>query len=78
MIRNPVVAGQFYPGNPAELRSTVTAALASEDPAREAFGVVSPHAGYMYSGAVAGAVIGRVQVPGSGEEASYLAIFSKP
>ncbi|HSH68977.1 MAG TPA: AmmeMemoRadiSam system protein B, partial [Deferrisomatales bacterium] len=66
MIRNPAVAGQFYSNDPVALRSYLTAALATDVPATpEVFGVVSPHAGYIYSGAVAGAVFGRVQVPGT-------------
>ena len=63
MIRNPVVAGSFYPGDPTALHSYVTAALATGAPTTEAFGLVSPHAGYIYSGSVAGAVFGRVRVP---------------
>ncbi len=64
MIRRPAFAGQFYPDDPAALRSYLTATLCVDVSAREAaFGVVSPHAGYIYSGAVAGAVFGRVQVP---------------
>jgi len=57
MIREPVVAGTFYPDDPEELRSAVGGFLdasgAAPDPG--AIGIVSPHAGYVYSGAVAGA-----------------------
>ena len=63
MIRQPVVAGTFYPNDSAELRAYVTAALATDRPAEPAFGLVAPHAGYIYSGAVAGAVFSRVQIP---------------
>jgi hypothetical protein len=55
-VRRPAVAGQFYPGNPDTLARDVDRYLAA---ARvpgldgEVVGIVSPHAGYMYSGAVA-------------------------
>jgi len=64
MKRMPVVAGQFYPGTPGGL------SRALEDLTREvgeklpAIGVVAPHAGYIYSGAVAGEVFSSVRVPG--------------
>jgi len=63
MIRMPAVAGQFYPGTRAELERAV-AALTREVPAREpALAVVVPHAGYMYSGGVAGEVFSSVALP---------------
>ncbi|MFA6318775.1 MAG: AmmeMemoRadiSam system protein B [Elusimicrobiota bacterium] len=55
--RAPAVAGQFYPGSPKELDGRVAGLLAAA-PRREAGDVValvSPHAGYDYSGAVAAA-----------------------
>jgi AmmeMemoRadiSam system protein B len=60
--RAPAVAGSFYPGNAVDLRRQVEAAL-PPGPARDAWAVVVPHAGYVYSGAVAGAVYARVNVP---------------
>ncbi|MFO1464492.1 MAG: AmmeMemoRadiSam system protein B [bacterium] len=64
MIREPAVAGRFYSANPQVLREELQEFLRSEDPRRESvIGVVSPHAGYMYSGHVAGAVFSRVQIP---------------
>ncbi len=58
----PVVAGMFYPGDPDVLRSTVRRLL-GERPmvrsARESVGLVVPHAGYPYSGRVAGATFRR-------------------
>lgn len=54
-IHRPAVAGQFYPAHPGELRRTVEELLdrveAPEIP--DLVGVLSPHAGYMFSGAVA-------------------------
>ncbi len=66
-LRHPAVAGRFYPRNPEELRSEALdylsqAAEAHQEPER-AIGCIVPHAGYMYSGHVAGAVLGRIEIP---------------
>jgi AmmeMemoRadiSam system protein B len=55
-IRRPAVAGMFYPGNPETLEREVAVFLESAQPeqgAKEIYGLVAPHAGYMYSGGVA-------------------------
>ncbi|MGO8703687.1 MAG: AmmeMemoRadiSam system protein B [Candidatus Brocadiia bacterium] len=56
-VRKPAVAGGFYPADPKALRSAVDACL-SEAPAAEYTGrilaLIAPHAGYQYSGKVAG------------------------
>ncbi|HEY82383.1 MAG TPA: AmmeMemoRadiSam system protein B [Dehalococcoidia bacterium] len=61
MVRSPVVAGQFYPGSASQLRQMLATLLDEEAEKQEALGAVSPHAGYVYSGAVAGAVISRIK-----------------
>ncbi len=59
--RMPVVAGKFYPGTVEKLREMV-AAMADKNARREdAIGLICPHAGYPYSGPVAGAVISRIR-----------------
>jgi len=65
MIRQPAVAGRFYPSDPRELMREVDAFIAQAPvPQRvRARGCVVPHAGYMYSGHVAGAVFARIQLP---------------
>lgn len=63
MIREPAVAGRFYPGNPTRLRKEVEDFLRPAGEPQKALGVISPHAGYVYSGHVAGAVLGAVQIP---------------
>ncbi len=70
MEREPAVSGRFYPSDPADLAREVRAYLAPSPGAgrapaasRPALGVVAPHAGYVYSGAVAGATFARVEVP---------------
>lgn len=61
MIRNPIVAGQFYPGSPSALEAQIEGFIDEQAPKEEVIGLISPHAGYMYSGPVAGAVISRVK-----------------
>jgi len=63
MVRLPAVAGRFYPGDARTLTSTVESFLDETLPKTRALGIVVPHAGYMYSGAVAGAVYSRTQLP---------------
>jgi AmmeMemoRadiSam system protein B len=63
MIREAAVAGQFYPANPASLRRILESCLQQREERLEAMAVVSPHAGYVYSGAVAGAVYSAVCLP---------------
>ena len=62
MVRPPAVAGRFYPGNPRTLAKTVQDLLAPAANPIRAIGIVVPHAGYIYSGRVAGAVYSRVQM----------------
>lgn len=61
MNRAPAVAGQFYPAREEELRREVASFMLPEAPRRRALAVVSPHAGYVYSGRVAGAVFSSVE-----------------
>ncbi len=63
MDRQPAVAGRFYEGEPRALAREVGAFLTAPAERIAALGVVAPHAGYVYSGAIAGAVYGRVAVP---------------
>lgn len=62
-IRQPAVAGRFYPQNPETLAADLESYLSSTADAAPAMGCVVPHAGYMYSGHVAGAVFARIAVP---------------
>lgn len=61
--RRPSVAGSFYPADREELRGMLkdmTEAKARKVPA---IGVISPHAGYIYSGRGAGIIFSRVEIP---------------
>lgn len=63
MIRKPAVAGRFYPADCDQLKRSVDGFLDSAQTRVKAIGLVVPHAGYMYSGHVAGAVYSRVELP---------------
>lgn len=63
MIRQPAVAGRFYEGSPEQLKKEVGNFIVEGIKKEKAIGVVCPHAGYVYSGAVAGAVYSHVVIP---------------
>jgi AmmeMemoRadiSam system protein B len=80
VIRQPAVAGRFYPATRAALEQQVNSFLAppeahgvapddvqsgapSNAAPRAAIACMVPHAGYMYSGHVAGAVFARLDLP---------------
>jgi len=60
MIRNPVVAGQFYPESKDALEREIRALVDPGARREDAIGVVSPHAGYVYSGRVAASVFSAI------------------
>jgi AmmeMemoRadiSam system protein B len=60
LVRKPAVAGAFYPDDPGMCRAQASrfiAASEAEEPTRRWFGGVLPHAGWVYSGAIAGQTI---------------------
>ena len=63
MVRRAAVAGLFYSGSARALRPEVEDLLPRPEEKVGAIGVVVPHAGYLYSGGVAGAVYARVSAP---------------
>lgn len=64
-MRSAVVADRFYPGSPSALKSFLAQVMPDIPPAerQEALAVICPHAGYIYSGGVAGETMARVRVP---------------
>jgi AmmeMemoRadiSam system protein B len=64
IVREPAVAGRFYPANPERLRADINSYLSSGEKT-PAIACMVPHAGYMYSGQVAGAVFSRLEIPAS-------------
>jgi len=63
MARPPAVAGRFYPDDPVALLEEVQRHLEPKTPKVNAKGVIAPHAGFMYSGDVAGSVYSRIEIP---------------
>ena len=63
MLRPPAVAGQFYPGARDSLARVLGQLLPAKAPKTSVLGVMSPHAGYIYSGVVAGKVFAGVEIP---------------
>ncbi len=65
MLRLPAVAGRFYPDNPQELIAQVleyAKPQPNQNP-RHVQACLVPHAGYRFSGHVAGAVFSRIAIP---------------
>ncbi|MGH7320889.1 MAG: AmmeMemoRadiSam system protein B [Candidatus Rokuibacteriota bacterium] len=62
VVRQPAVAGSFYPGDPKRIAAELDR-LMPPRPSAPARAVVVPHAGWMYSGGVAGETYAQVEVP---------------
>ena len=63
MLREPVVAGQFYPASANLLKKEIAGYIDEGAEKTKAVGAVVPHAGYIYSGETAGAVYSRLVLP---------------
>jgi len=63
-IRKPAVAGQFYPSSPEDLKRQISSFIDKTDTINktEAIACMLPHAGYMYSGAVAAKTISGINL----------------
>jgi AmmeMemoRadiSam system protein B len=62
-VRTPAVAGRFYPGRADQLLREIREFTSPSATPNTAFGCVAPHAGYIYSGRVAGAVYSGLAIP---------------
>jgi len=63
-VRMPAVAGRFYPRDADTLRRDILEYTSPDVSSRiEAIGCIAPHAGYVYSAHVAGAVYSRIEIP---------------
>ncbi|MCI0350219.1 MAG: AmmeMemoRadiSam system protein B [Acidobacteriales bacterium] len=62
-LRKPAVAGSFYPADPGVLLRNIQSYTQPEAAKTTCLACIVPHAGYMYSGHVAGAVYSRIQLP---------------
>src|SRR5574341_169875 len=65
ITRKPAVAGKFYEGNAEELVKELTLLVKPfpDGEKKKILGAVSPHAGYIYSGHVAGELYSRIEIP---------------
>jgi hypothetical protein len=63
MKRSPIVAGQFYYGTDDGLNRQVAGYVDENRERQEVIGIISPHAGLMYSGAVAGSLYSKIIFP---------------
>jgi len=63
IVREPAVAGRFYPSNAQQLSNDLDTYLAPEKKKLNAIACIAPHAGYVYSGHVAGSVFSSIEIP---------------
>ncbi|UCE43259.1 MAG: AmmeMemoRadiSam system protein B [Candidatus Aminicenantes bacterium] len=63
MKRKPSVAGYFYPRDSEDLKEMIKGMLDPQADKEKAISVISPHAGYLYSGKVAGSVFSSITLP---------------
>lgn len=63
MQRQSAVAGQFYSGGAAELRRDLAELIPLTGEKKRVTGIIAPHAGFIYSGAVAGRLYSGIEIP---------------
>ena len=63
MLRDPAVAGQFYPVSKKQLICEIEKHIDKEASKEKILGVVSPHAGYLYSGETAALTLSKAKLP---------------
>ncbi|MDD5059936.1 MAG: AmmeMemoRadiSam system protein B [Candidatus Omnitrophica bacterium] len=61
-LRNPVVAGQFYPSNKRDLNAMISSFEDRRAVKKDVIGAILPHAGYLYSGKVATETISGINI----------------
>jgi len=62
-LREPAVAGTFYPGTAFALQKELDQLVEVQEDRHELLACIAPHAGYVYSGAVAGKLYGHLDIP---------------
>lgn len=63
IVRKPAVAGMFYPDRPDQIEADLNRLIQDVESKVHPKALVVPHAGWIYSGSVAGEVYGRVRLP---------------
>lgn len=64
MVRKPVASGNFYPGTKTILTEELGKYVPSNKTKKKVIGLISPHAGYIFSAGCAGKGYAGVEVPG--------------
>lgn len=62
LVRKPAVSGQFYPGSAQGLKAEIEKLTRRKISPSQAIGCILPHAGYIYSGTVAGKTVSRLKI----------------
>jgi len=62
-VREPAVAGAFYPIDSSELQRQLDQLVPAEPQRHRLLACVAPHAGYVFSGSVAGRLFGHIDLP---------------
>lgn len=62
IIRQPTVAGQFYPSSQSTLLKQLANLIDDKVKKRDIIACILPHAGYIYSGYVAGQTVSRINI----------------
>ena len=63
MLRNPTVAGQFYPASKEQLICEIEKYINKKASKKKILGIVLPHAGYIYSGETAAFTLSKAELP---------------
>jgi len=61
-LRQPVVAGQFYPASAQDIKKQISGFIDAKEPKVDALACVLPHAGYIYSGRVACQTFSKIKI----------------
>jgi hypothetical protein len=62
-LREPAVAGAFYPGTATALQQELRLLMTVSEERHRLLACIAPHAGYVYSGGVAGELYGHLDLP---------------
>jgi len=61
-VRIPAVAGQFYPSTSLGIKNQISGFIDKRTDKQDVIACMLPHAGYMYSGAVAAKTVSRINI----------------
>ena len=63
MERSPIAAGRFYNDNESELKKEIESFFLHANSSQKAIAAITPHAGYIFSGKLAGETLSSVKIP---------------